>query len=1555
MLKNKKMMLFLLAANSIFSANAYSDNLSDVKYEKLYNNMVKNIQTRKSNESNNKLIESILKKRNKELKDLYKQSDYIVKPEYLEWQIFTSGFYIEKDRGYDSDKYGDGSSQRNSMQVDGTDLRTAKQIQVGATIPIKAVNDFVLNPVVEVSKKEISLETVQAPSVIPKIAPTIVIPNVSIPIITAPTAPTAVISTISAPDIDILSSVSIPSVNLKPVTTQNLRINSSNVNVIYSGTSAYINNTPITLNNSNSAALGITAVSNSSNYIVNNSNITGAANQQGQVGFGYIPGNVSGAYQSTFSTLTNEGTITMNSKNSAGMILIPDIDVDPGVDGKLDNILTGSSTPGDTNNVVQKAINNGTITINGSRSYAFLASPYYDGAGNLEWSHNFGIVNNANSSYINNTNTGVIHVNGDESTGFTILKGIHQVLNKGNILVGVSSSDTATGYNTTTKSFTTVNGTFTSQTSDGNLAGNNTSMVEGASALYASKAPLQYGCDPAICTGYYKYIGDRQVLNAVGAIITIGKNAVESSGIRVEDTGSIQNRGIIKVIGTRNYGMVATGNGVVVNLRDKNGNISAGLDDKYTGIFIQSSESVGAYVQDSGTINIKGGKVAVGIDENGGKINDFNNNTIKNSAGVYAKNGSISISDVTYWASENDYGKIITNAENTHAVILTRENSALSTIFYNQGLINNQHMNTIGVYASEGAEVKQENYGYTQSTNGGLDGIISGTYNNAQIVSGNGAIGIYAVGTGTSTETKINIISGKIIGGSSISSPVPATSIGILGKKNAEIILGGITSAPDINMGTDSVSLLIQDKINLNINNVNSQIGANSVFGYFDKADGDLKNINKINFQNVGANSILFYIANNSDVNVDSDFTLTTGGVFPVTTAGFISENSKISLNNGRTYTTNTGVGLTAQSVNGKTFSDGTTVNIDKSKTGAENRGTIIMTAANAVGIYTKYGTSLNDSTGLINITGINGIGMYSEEETDIVNSGKITLNNTGTIGVFGKGDSGTSLGSSTDTVNIVNNGIIAVNKENSVGIYTNNNKNGATIADAVITNNATGTITVKGNNSIGIFAPFSIVIQNGNINLVDTGAGTDTGMVAVYGSNGSSISGGGNIDLNTDNQAQVAYYLKDSGTKLINSLGNITGHGVAVFLEDAEIDNTIPTLDLTTSSDLGNGKIVLALKGNSVFNYTKDIKTGDSVGSHYAVALYTDGQNLSSGISNNLSAGENGVGLYAYNGSNIKYSGIINVGNGTTAGTGLFIGTNGTTGSTVILDGAAINLNGTGGIGAYVEDLSTLTFNSNSTMNFSGDGVGIYGKQGAIINDNGGVINSNGYAVERTRIQGGIININSNINVAGGSILGHAVNGEINVMPGVTVTASGDDVIGVFGDGFKSPGTWTQPYEANNMGTIDFSSSDKATAIYLNDAKGENKGTVKVNDNSIAFYGQGNGSEIYNSGVVEIGSNSVGLYGNNIDIVENLSGAEIKDKGSSNTGIYNITSGNTTINNNGLIELGDDGVGIYTENSTITNSGDITVGDKISKNSLGIYAKNSILNDNGNVKVGIS
>ena len=69
MKKNKKLLMFL-ALNSLATSFAGTTiNQTEVKYDKLYNNMVKNIETGKSNEKNYKLIQDVLNKRNQELKD----------------------------------------------------------------------------------------------------------------------------------------------------------------------------------------------------------------------------------------------------------------------------------------------------------------------------------------------------------------------------------------------------------------------------------------------------------------------------------------------------------------------------------------------------------------------------------------------------------------------------------------------------------------------------------------------------------------------------------------------------------------------------------------------------------------------------------------------------------------------------------------------------------------------------------------------------------------------------------------------------------------------------------------------------------------------------------------------------------------------------------------------------------------------------------------------------------------------------------------------------------------------------------------------------------------------------------------------------------------------------------------------------------------------------------------------------------------------------------------------------------------------------------------------
>ncbi len=92
MFSNKKMLWFLALNSLAVSAGSTSDYSAAKLSDKIYNSITKNISNKKDNSDNYKLVEKILKQKNKELKDLYLQGDYIVKPEYLEWQIFFSGF-----------------------------------------------------------------------------------------------------------------------------------------------------------------------------------------------------------------------------------------------------------------------------------------------------------------------------------------------------------------------------------------------------------------------------------------------------------------------------------------------------------------------------------------------------------------------------------------------------------------------------------------------------------------------------------------------------------------------------------------------------------------------------------------------------------------------------------------------------------------------------------------------------------------------------------------------------------------------------------------------------------------------------------------------------------------------------------------------------------------------------------------------------------------------------------------------------------------------------------------------------------------------------------------------------------------------------------------------------------------------------------------------------------------------------------------------------------------------------------------------------------------------
>ena len=677
----------------------------------------------------------------------------------------------------------------------------------------------------------------------------------------------------------------------------------------------------------------------------------------------------------------------------------------------------------------------------------------------------------------------------------------------------------------------------------------------------------------------------------------------------------------------------------------------------------------------------------------------------------------------------------------------------------------------------------------------------------------------------------------------------------------------------------------------------------------------------------------------------------------------------------------------------------------DKAK--ITNNKEITGTAESVIGMYgVDDGTAvINAKNATIKLTGEKSTGIFSKDDATAENSGTINLTSSSknSVGMFGSASATGKKISLTNTAD----GVINVESENSTGMFTKNNGN---LADSTIKNE--GTINLKQKSTVGIYTPKSTITKVGKIALNDDADSS----VAVYLKDEATVTDTttGTINLGTKNQNRVAYYIKGtsaSDTGKINgaNIGNISGYGVGVYLDGGTLNSSTSKLDYTTGSNTGDGIIGLLMKGATadISGYNQGVKVGSSVlgGSNdfYAIGIYTDGQGASGSpktISTSITTGANGVGLFAENSSHIKYTGTMNIGDNTTAGTGIYIGNggDGTKASTVTIDsGADIKLNGVNGVGAIVTTNATVNFETGAKIQFGGDGVGIFGQKGAVINDNGGTLITNGHSVERTRVTEGSSVTSSDLTVAlgnaldTGNILSHVINGEAILQTGVTVEAKSatKNIIGLMADGNSNPAlTWvgTAGYDAENKGKLDLSNAETSTAMYLDSSRGLNSQDILVGNKSTGIYGiYKNSTPVYsnasagteNKGIITttagskitVGNESSAIYSIGFDKVENKGEITGKDK---SVGIYakNTAASSKVIDvvNEGNITLGKGSAGIYiapetsnVSNATVVNSGNITIGDStfdssgsVESTSVGIFVKNKTnLTTSGDVTVG--
>ena len=687
-----------------------------------------------------------------------------------------------------------------------------------------------------------------------------------------------------------------------------------------------------------------------------------------------------------------------------------------------------------------------------------------------------------------------------------------------------------------------------------------------------------------------------------------------------------------------------------------------------------------------------------------------------------------------------------------------------------------------------------------------------------------------------------------------------------------------------------------------------------------------------------------------------------------------------------------------------------------KNKADFENKGNITVEAPTnekAVGIFaTDEDTKVVNSNN-IKVLSANSVGMFGKVKATVQNTGTIELgtagsNLTGLIGMFGQ-SSNTS-----EPVKIENlGGTINVNTESSAGMYADNSS--GTVSNVTLEN--TGTINVKGKKSAGIYAPKSTVSKVKEINLADDADGAS----AVYIEDGGVVTAAetAKINLGTANQNRVAYYVKNANSNVKGTnIGKITGYGVGVYLQgtaaapgvtasQATLDSNTATLDYTTNGATGNGIIGLYLAGDTnISAYNKAIKVGDTVESNYAIGIYTDGQGTpgTSGtpyaITQNITAGLNGVGIFADKASNILYNGTMKVGQvggtgSSSSGVGIYVSNHqGTAASEVTLGATGnIELYGKGGVGAIVTKDSKFTAASGSKIELKeGPGVGVFGLKGSSIDAEHLNFVNNGHQAEKIRSIGGKAHITADETIAQGIVLTHVINGETSLANGKTITASGNN-IGLMSEGIKDPATpgWQNgDYELINKGTLDFSNAPNSTALYSLSSRLKNEGAIKVGNKSTGIYGEykkntpkydedvnplnptPNKSSIEttaSSSITLTNSESSAIYVKNLKDVDNKGSITALAGKTKNLGIYAINDGtandatgnqNLDLKNSGAISLGDASVAIYSKGESNTlrnkveNTGDLTVGKQTSEGSaVAIYAENTDVKTDSTATVG--
>ena len=1513
MKKNKKLLMSLLTLNAILSVHASGAEVSTKKYDRMYNSIVKNTAKKENNKKTYQTIERILKQKNKELKDLHLQGDYIVKPEYLEWQIFFAGFYNEDARtgslssnhareGNDSESNWSG---KNKPMIQGDSY---KDFKAGPSIPLKYlnlqdINPNITTPVIEsiapinLNKTPLVIDMYQLPS----------LPNIQINTINAT----------NVNDINITKNVQVNPININ-VTSKSFgsvvipsSSLSSNGNGYYS--SADVENlftnietlgtTTLLSSSGKSGLIQIIGVKNSTylaptpvyspgdlTYVLNQNLATESPGSRIVIleshrgtpipaSSGSTPGDLNEVL-----LVTTTGTLSINSNDSIAA------ELEQGYGDRTDSVYINQGTITSTySNVIGvdfkggpagpvHAENLGLITLAGNSNVGIKSVNLWNGAMSV------GIINDV---------SGVITLNGTSSVGIVIADGSFNPV-------------TITATNYTGGSYTTglrqngtinVNGTgnlgvvirdngsaFFTDASLNNTTGRINLNGNNGTGLYVEHSGYTFTNNGDITstsntnnTGIRVDNGTITNKYNAGKGVRIAGTSSNSTGMAALNSNSkVINEGLIELTATggKNIGMYGTGGGTGNRIEN------TGTNAEITMNITAGSENIGASIIGTGSTF-----------SNSGKINLTDTTTAGKNVGIYSDNATV-----------NNTGEVNLTTKGNDIGIYLKGNS-IGTIGGNINLTSTGSNYDYGVYFDNG-------YTGSAAINStiSLKGKSAGVFSAVKPIVFNGTVNM---------DTSSSLLSADSIG--LLYQITGASPAGNIVTNNGTLNAAAGTGIYIHNNSTALGKTVINNAVkSINISGGGVGIAAESA-AY---TSGDkLHIINSGLINNVSsstANSIGIYAKN-------QDIRITGAGKISVSSPG--SENLGILINGGKTeFESSLELGAGGIGV----YLNGNASNTNDSVLDIGNTANAITALTNGIGVVAKgEKATVNILSNGITLTGHSALnegslGVFLENGN---------INNNGTIKT---GDYGTAAYlKSTANARTVNLGNLET-QDNGVGLYLENQN----IIDTL-------TSITTGENSIAVYA------KNGDIDIdvLDSANFTlgkgSTGYFLEDGTIKSLL--GINTDITLGNDITgVALTGNSAIDSSINSItiGNNTGSAASIKPIVLGIKDISSPLTVSTKLTGGNGTVGLYYEeggtGNAVtYNGSgsltvPDIKVGTAGGNLSSVGVYLDAATNVNGLNINNAYiqvnGNSGIVLGADTGDINVTGGKVEL----TEGGVLFLVKNG---GNVNISPSTVIITPDSGIELFRVIYSNYTNTAGTKLEIPKESVAIHGETGIITND-GELVSklisgvpaesSIGIYIENTLESSPGVLLHSNMSSQGIN------NNKIDL---------GNKGIGIFGE---------NSYIKNETtGTITI--ADNGAALYASIGSIlENAGVINIGENSVGMYAlDRTGSPSYtgltkenyliNSGqIISSGNNTVGISSTG---AEPLVKSEI-----TNNGVISVTGTNTT--------------GIYGSHTNILNTGNITAGNGFDSGltieyAAGIIGNNSSINiqsgaiQSGNYSIG--